>query len=57
MPESLLKVLENPSSVIMYERGPNGQGKVIDIDCSQQGVELIHWIGQALKLAINMANG
>ena len=50
LPPSLLKVLENPGSVIVYDR--NG---AVDIDRSVQGVELIHQAGQALKLAIDAA--
>lgn len=53
LPPSLLKVLENPGSVIVYDRTG-----AVDIDRSEQGVELIHQAGQALmKMAIDTAEG
>eukprot|EP00571_Detonula_confervacea_P010466 CAMPEP_0172305044 /NCGR_PEP_ID=MMETSP1058-20130122/6363_1 /TAXON_ID=83371 /ORGANISM="Detonula confervacea, Strain CCMP 353" /LENGTH=1564 /DNA_ID=CAMNT_0013016491 /DNA_START=221 /DNA_END=4915 /DNA_ORIENTATION=+ len=52
LPPSLLKVLENPGSVIVYDRSG-----AVDISRSEQGVELIHQAGQALKLAIDTAEG
>jgi len=52
LPPSLMKVLENPGSVIVYDRSG-----AMDIDRSEQGVELIHQAGQALKLGIDAAEG
>ncbi|KAL7541780.1 hypothetical protein ACHAXR_011217 [Thalassiosira sp. AJA248-18] len=52
LPKSLLKVLENPGSVIKYDRSG-----AVDINRSEEGVELIHQAGQALKLAIDAAEG
>ena len=50
LPTSLTKVLENPGSVIVYDRSG-----AVDVDRSEEGVELIHQAGQALKLAIDTA--
>jgi len=52
LPPSLVKVLENPGSVIVYDRSG-----AVDINMSEQGVELIHQAGQALKSAIDAAEG
>eukprot|EP00569_Conticribra_weissflogii_P020287 CAMPEP_0171427684 /NCGR_PEP_ID=MMETSP0881-20121228/4770_1 /TAXON_ID=67004 /ORGANISM="Thalassiosira weissflogii, Strain CCMP1336" /LENGTH=1579 /DNA_ID=CAMNT_0011947393 /DNA_START=177 /DNA_END=4916 /DNA_ORIENTATION=- len=50
LPQSLMKVLENPGSVIVYDRSG-----AIDVERSEEGVELIHQAGQALKVAIDAA--
>jgi hypothetical protein len=52
LPPSLMKVLKNPGSVIVYN-----QLGAVDIGKSEDGVELIHQAGQALKLAIDAAEG
>jgi hypothetical protein len=53
LPPNLMKVLENPGSVIIYDRSTGA----VDIKRSEQGVELIHQAGQALKLALDTAEG
>ena len=50
LPNSLLKVLENPGSVIHYDR--HG---AIDVERSEEAIEMISHAGQALKLAIDSA--
>jgi len=52
LPTGLMKVLRDPGSVIRYDRS----GRV-DVDGSEGGVELIHQAGQALKAAIDAAEG
>lgn len=51
LPPNLLKVLEDPGSVIVYHRSTGA----VDIDRSEQGVESIYQAGQALKLALDTA--
>jgi len=51
LPPNLMKVLENPGSVIVYDRSTGA----VDIKRSEQGVELIYQAGQALKLALDTA--
>ncbi len=53
LPPNLMKVLENPGSVIVYDRTTGA----VDIKRSEQGVELIHQAGQALKLALDTVEG
>ena len=53
LPPNILKVLENPGSVIVYHRTTGA----VDIDRSEQGVESIYQAGQALKQAIDTAEG
>ncbi len=53
LPPNLMRVLENPGSVIVYDRSSGA----VDIDRSEQGVELIHQVGQALKQALDTAEG
>ena len=53
LPPNLMRVLENPGSVIVYDRSSGA----VDIDRSEQGVELIHQAGQALKHALDTAEG
>lgn len=50
LPQSLMSVLENPGSVIVYDNS----GK-INVDASEEGVELISQAGQALKVALDTA--
>lgn len=50
LPPSLMSVLENPGSVIVYDNS----GKV-NVDESEEGVELISQAGQALKVALDTA--
>lgn len=52
LPENLTEVLERPGSVIVYDNSG-----AIDVNASEDGVELIHQAGQALKLAIDTAEG
>ena len=52
LPQNLMSVLENPASVIKYD-----SSGMVDIDRSEEGVELIHQAGQALKLALDTAEG
>ena len=52
LPSSLMKVLKNPGSVIVYDKLGT-----MDIGNSEEGVELIHQAGQALKIAIDAAEG
>ena len=51
LPPNFMKVLENPESVIVYDRATGA----VDMKRSEQGVELIHQAGQALKLALDTA--
>eukprot|EP00804_Cyclotella_cryptica_P020008 CCRYP_007898-RA/>CCRYP_007898-RA protein AED:0.02 eAED:0.02 QI:2076/1/1/1/1/1/4/76/830 len=50
LPPSLMSVLENPGSVIVYD-----SSGVVDVDASEEGVELISQAGQTLKLALDTA--
>lgn len=50
LPPSLMAVLENPGSVIVYDTSG-----VVDVDASEEGVELISQAGQVLKLALDTA--
>jgi hypothetical protein len=50
LPPSLMAVLENPGSVIVYDNSG-----VVDVDASEEGVELISQAGQVLKLALDTA--
>lgn len=50
LPQGLLKVLENPGSVIVYD-----SSGAVDIERSEEGVEMIFQAGQALKLALDTA--
>ncbi|KAL3807903.1 hypothetical protein ACHAXA_008407 [Cyclostephanos tholiformis] len=53
LPPDLMSVLENPGSVIVYDR----LSGAVDINKSEQGLESIHQAGQALKLALDTAEG
>ena len=53
LPPNLMSVLENPGSVIVYDR----LSGAVDVNRSEQGLESIHQAGQALKLALNTAEG
>jgi hypothetical protein len=50
LPSSLMKTLENPGSVIVYDN--NG---LVNVEASEEGVELINQAGQALKVALDAA--
>lgn len=50
LPQGLMKVLENPGSVIIYDSSGG-----VDIERSEEGVEMIFQAGQALKLALDTA--
>ena len=50
LPQGLMAVLENPGSVIVYDNAGN-----VNVDASEDGVELISQAGQALKLALDTA--
>ncbi|KAL7491178.1 hypothetical protein ACHAWT_000608 [Skeletonema menzelii] len=50
LPQGLMKVLQNPGSVIVYDNSG-----AVDIERSEEGVEMIFQAGQALKLALDTA--
>ena len=50
LPQGLMKVLANPGSAIVYD-----SSGAVDIERSEEGVELIFQAGQALKLALDTA--
>lgn len=50
LPQGLMKVLQNPGSVIVYD-----DSGAVDIERSEEGVEMIFQAGQALKLALDTA--
>jgi len=50
LPQGLMKVLQNPGSVIIYD-----SSGAVDIERSEEGVEMIFQAGQALKLALDTA--
>lgn len=50
LPRGLMSVLENPGSVIVYDNAGN-----VNVNASEDGVELISQAGQALKLALDTA--
>ena len=50
LPAGLMSVLENPGSVIVYDNSG-----FVNVDASEDGVEMINQAGQALKLALDTA--